>query len=181
MFIIKTPRTYDVEKIAADVRQAMLKVRSGNHINISKRPGDDDNAALTFRADSLYDRNLGKYIHSESEWKEINPLFRSTYLEHVYDDVCKYAYESYKLKIGRARINILPGKQCLTLHKDLMEEVRFHVPVNTNKGALFINNDQVGRMEEEGALYVYKTSMLHTAINASREMRVHLVFSTYKE
>ena len=70
-------------------------------------------------------------------------------------------------------------KTCLTYHKD-DSTMRLHVPIITNDACFFINNDVVGKMQKCGGLYLYDVASRHTAVNASREDRIHLVVNCYQ-
>ena len=100
-------------------------------------------------------------------------------MEEVIERVREVASQD-GVKIGRIRFMYLLPKTCYTLHVDL-EEFRYHVPLVSNKRCFFVNADQVERMCGIGQLYRFRTREPHTAVNASTETRIHLVFDTYTE
>lgn len=103
--------------------------------------------------------------------------FKGTRVEAVIRDVRRLAI-NYHTKIGRVRLLRLKPKTCYSLHTD-KEEFRFHIPLVTNRSCLFICGEQISRMEEVGRLYTFRTNLEHTAINASFQNRLHLVFDTW--
>lgn len=114
---------------------------------------------------------------STRDFTTTNSFIKGMYLGEVVDSVEEFAATMGK-KIGRIRFLNLKPKACYTWHIDI-DEFRFHVPVVTNPGAMFISGDSVERMPIEGQLYQFFTRELHTAINAWKTDRLHLVFDTY--
>lgn len=152
-----------------------------SHINLTKRRSDSESEAEYVGLHTLANREKTKYIYQESEWVENRELIRGSYLEQVLTDLRDYVSKYFLLEIGRARVNILHPKMCLTAHRDLQEHVRFHIPLVTNEHNYFINDNELYQMLSLGRLYMYNVSQLHTAVNASRERRIHLVFSTFRK
>jgi len=54
-----------------------------------------------------------------------------------------------------------------------------HIPLITNDNCFFINNEVISRMDAVGHMYTFDSTVKHTAVNASRESRTHLVASVY--
>jgi len=73
----------------------------------------------------------------------------------------------------RTRVLILNPRECYTYHTD--PTPRMHIPVKTNEACMFILNNKVFKMEEEGSLYWIDTTSPHLALNGSREQRIHIV------
>jgi hypothetical protein len=110
---------------------------------------------------------------TEWDWDHINPLFKGTYLETVYNTLAK----DYKL--GRARfMRMDKDNRALTYHYD--EGIRLHIPVITNPHAWFVlDNQKLYSMDDPGRLYILDANKYHSALNLSRENlpRVHIVIS----
>lgn len=77
------------------------------------------------------------------------------------------------LGIYRTRVLRLKPKTCYTYHTDRTK--RIHIPLITNNKCMFIIDDKVYRYPADGNYYEINTTLLHTAINASREDRIHIV------
>lgn len=129
---------------------------------------------------SLYDYMSGEFTRTTSEFNKTNPLLEDSYIGSVIKAVRAFAKNTDVVNIGRIRIMRLKPKTCYTLHQD-PEEFRYHIPLYTSSSALFIVDNEVGKMPTTGLLYRFKTNAPHTAVNASFHERVHLVFDTYKD
>ncbi|MEQ1723161.1 MAG: aspartyl/asparaginyl beta-hydroxylase domain-containing protein [Pseudobdellovibrio sp.] len=127
---------------------------------------------------SLYNYEKKEFIAPTEKFNILNNVFVSTEVESLYMFVKNFAMQNYQVNIGRVRLMRLEPKTCLTYHLDL-EEFRFHVPLISNEKCFFVVNDLVYRMSDTSTLYKFKTNLLHTAVNASTEIRDHLVFDTY--
>lgn len=126
---------------------------------------------------SLYNYKLGKFDRATHDFTILNQHFIGTYMEAAISEVKKQAIID-GVQIGRIRYMYLQPKTCYTLHTD-PEEFRYHIPLVTNSKCFFVNGDVVERMPHVGWLYRFQTSVQHTAVNASNDVRIHLVFDTY--
>ena len=63
-------------------------------------------------------------------------------------------------------------KTCLTLHFDASP--RIHIPVITNPDCIMIIDNVVYHLPA-GKMYWTDTTKSHTAVNASREIRSHII------
>ena len=169
----------DIERVV-DIAADHIVRDNSNHVNIKKRAQDSGYDAVHIGRETLADPKRTKYLYSESEWTEYREPFIGSYVHEVCLQLEDYIKQRYNLNIGRIRFNLLPAKSCLTLHQDKQETHRFHIPIMTNDSCFFVNNMRVYQMLTEGALYAYSVREQHTAVNASREPRVHLVLSTYE-
>jgi hypothetical protein len=93
--------------------------------------------------------------------------FKNTIFENIYNIVNK------EYKIGRVRLMKSDPKTCLSWHKD--SNYRLHYPIKTQDGCLMIIDDEVLHLEQS-TWYLASTTKFHTALNASKESRIHLVF-----
>lgn len=102
----------------------------------------------------------------ESDFTELCSQFRGTLFEDVY----------YKLKqkynIGRVRLMTSQPKTCLTWHRD--DSHRIHYPIKTQFGCMMVFDDKPYILEQNHWYYT-KTDQFHTAVNASKGTRTHLV------
>lgn len=102
----------------------------------------------------------------ENDFKYLCKQFENTAFETVYNAL----QERYNL--GRVRIMISKPKTCLSWHKDNTQRV--HFPMKTQEGCFMLINNEVQHLEKH-QWYITDTTINHTAINASKEDRLHLV------
>ena len=103
----------------------------------------------------------------EQDFTETCDLFENTYI----DTVIKTIKQQHN--VVRGRFMLMKHKTCLTMHVDKTK--RIHIPIYTNKDCMMIINDNICRMPY-GKTYLVDTTVPHTALNASKDPRVHLVF-----
>ena len=103
----------------------------------------------------------------ESQYTELCPEFKDTYVEEVYNLVKKH------FKIGRMRFLMKPPRSCLSWHRD--PEKRLHIPIITNKGNIMVIDDIAFHMPSDGAAYITDNTKYHNFFNGSECERVHLV------
>ena len=103
----------------------------------------------------------------ESQYTELCPEFKDTYVEEVYNLVKKH------FKIGRMRFLMKPPRSCLSWHRD--PEKRLHIPIITNKGNIMVIDDIAFHMPADGAAYITDNTKYHNFFNGSECERVHLV------
>lgn len=99
----------------------------------------------------------------EDEKEFIYPLFDIPYINSIMKEQNLY----------RVRLMNLKSKTCYTYHEDY--EKRFHIPISTNENCFFIIDDKLKRYPADGNWYIIDTTKKHTAVNASRKDRIHLV------
>lgn len=104
--------------------------------------------------------------YSEIDFRYLTETFRDTPLEEVYNLV------SSRWSFGRVRLMRSQPKTCLSWHTDTSP--RLHYPINTQEGCLMVVEDEVKHMPAD-TWWMVDTTLPHTAMNASRESRVHLV------
>lgn len=176
-YITPTDIRFDPKKLRSN-----LEYLSKNHehpISLRTVAGDVDDP-YSYGSRSLYDSKGGIAWESDSNWVRYIPQIEKLYVVDVVKQIEMYAAEHLSCKVGRARLLSLNPKECYTYHRDIDNILRIHVPVITNDKCLFINDDIVGRMPEAGRMYLFNTLVMHTALNASRERRTHLVVNCYK-
>ena len=99
----------------------------------------------------------------EREVEFTYPLFNIPYINSIIKEHNLY----------RVRLMNLKSKTCYTYHKDQCK--RFHIPIITNENCFFIVDDNLIRYPADGNYYIVDTDKKHTAINASKEDRIHLI------
>ena len=104
----------------------------------------------------------------ESDFDTMCSVFKNTLFETVYDAITQ------NYKVGRIRLMKMKPKTCLSWHMDLC--ARVHYPIKTQDGCMMIIDQQVCHMPANTWWYT-DTHKHHTAINASRSDRIHLVCS----
>lgn len=78
-----------------------------------------------------------------------------------------------KYDLVRTRVLILRPKECYTWHKD--KSTRLHIPVTTNESCFLLVDNTSIHLPADGTIYEVDTTLYHTALNASRENRIHIV------
>ncbi len=105
----------------------------------------------------------------ERDFRVINPEFRGTAIEEL---LGKLPFD-----FGRTRLMRMAKKSSLSIHWD--SSVRYHYAVTTNPACYLVFMDgDIGHFRHvpaDGYLYCMDARLTHTAINASREARTHLV------
>lgn len=110
---------------------------------------------------------LRSTIFKETDFTETCNIFVGTYI----DDAINILKEQFP--IVRGRFMKMKHKTCLTMHKD--KSKRIHIPIYTNKDCMMILDNNIVSLPF-GSAYLVDTTVPHTAINASKDSRVHLVF-----
>jgi len=103
---------------------------------------------------------------AEKDFEFLCSAFRDTLFETVYLKL----KEHYLL--GRVRLMKSKPKSCLSWHYDL--EKRLHYPIKTQEGCFMVIDDEVQHVPQF-QWCLTDTTTKHTAVNASKEERIHLV------
>lgn len=110
-------------------------------------------------------------VLEETIFTETCDLFKNTYIEHVINKL-KSDYNVY-----RGRFMMLKYKTCLSMHID--GTPRLHIPIITNPDCFMVIDNQICKLQA-GKAYITNTLLPHTAINAGKKDRTHLVFCVDK-
>lgn len=159
-------------KTLPELYDASLLYKEYKKLNIAKHQvhvSSHDGKTYEFENGTIYEYDNV----DQNDYIIINDLFKNSYIEEVYNDVNK------KYKVCRARIMTMtpPTNRAYSYHYD--QSPRLHIPIKTNRDSMFLINDTVYRMPEEGRLYFMDTVQPHSALNLSRdETRIHMVFCT---
>ncbi len=104
---------------------------------------------------------------NEAMYTEFVDEFKSTYFKEVYDQL------SMKYKLGRVRLLLKEPRSTLSWHRD--PEVRLHIPIYTNPGAIMVIDNIAKHMPADGSVWITNNRKYHNAFNGGEENRVHLV------
>lgn len=96
----------------------------------------------------------------------------SIYIHPIFEEMPLTNHYINSLNAFRCRIMISDPKGCMSMHRDASPRV--HIPVKTNKDCLMIIDKQCYNLEV-GNCYFTDTTKHHTAVNASRENRIHII------
>ena len=164
-------RATDIEHDLAAVRAAIEAVegplKEHGQLSVTSRPGAEK---------PLLDA-LGWLPEDarEADYSVINEEFRGTAIEAL--------LEKLPFRHGRVRLMRLAPKSCLSIHADSTR--RYHYAVTTSPECFLVEVDGTqGRFHHvpaDGRLYEMDARLTHTAINASRNPRVHLVICNADE
>jgi hypothetical protein len=110
---------------------------------------------------------LKDHLLKETDFTETCDLFKNTYIETVIDQI------KNKFPIVRGRFMKMKHKTCLSMHSD--KSKRIHIPIYTNENCMMIVDSNIVKLPF-GKTYLVDTTYPHTAINASKDSRVHLDF-----
>lgn len=108
----------------------------------------------------------------EEDFNIICDYFKGSYIEQVVNEI------NSKYEVFRTRFMMIRYKTCLSTHTD--SSIRIHIPIVTNPHCYMVIDDKIWRLSTNKT-YIVNTLLDHTAINAGRTDRVHLVFCTNKE
>jgi len=104
----------------------------------------------------------------ESDFSILCTVFKDSLFEEIYQSI------QTKYKLGRIRLMKMKPKTCLSWHMD--DCIRIHYPIKTDKGCMMIIDQEVKHMPAN-TWWQTNTLPYHTAINASKIDRIHLVAS----
>tara|TARA_B100001287_G_scaffold95244_2_gene80050 strand:+ start:9012 stop:9584 length:573 start_codon:yes stop_codon:yes gene_type:complete len=151
-------------------------------INSTKRDPDNfllGRCSLFYDWDKSYTDKSGKLVVprrqppiKEKNFTHLCSAFKGTQFEEVFNIL------NSKYKVGRIRIMNSQPKTCLSWHKD--DSTRIHYPMKTQDGCLMVIEDEVKHLEKN-TWYHTNTTVKHTAMNASKEQRLHLVACVLEE
>ena len=142
----------DIDRILLEVEKYVPEY--GRQISLQTVPGNIDPAYGTGRMTALH--------HPESAFTE--PMFpQMEYTNKIIKD----------LGLVRTRLMKLHPYQCYTYHVDATP--RIHIPLITNKNCFMVLDDIVERYPADGNHYWVDTTKMHTFVNASTEVRIHIV------
>lgn len=158
-----------------------LKWHDGCQICLNAPPRFSDNPHFGVgRLKEKYefgDDTLDGQIAEAAKWLNEDPwvlcdIFRDTLFEDLYD-----ALDS-KYKVGRVRLMKSNPNTCYAWHQDPIP--RLHYPIKTQEGCLMVIEDEVQFMAQD-VWCLTDTTKSHTAVNGSKEERIHVVADLFPE
>ena len=166
--INQTEYVFDVPMLVQEVNSITKTVpfaEYGDQICVTQRPGVND---LRDGCGSIWLKEEQRFRALETEFTEINPLFKNTYIAEI--------IRTLPMNFGRVRIMNMRPRAVYSFHKDT--EIRYHLALITNPNAWIIYRDKPPyHIPADGHLYSMDATKRHTAINLGDESRVHLVFN----
>jgi hypothetical protein len=177
--ITELEQRFDAARITQEVTSIFtaLQVPMDQSRTLSHRGETTDEVAMLndFVGSLAYVKNGVKDVALD-EFKFLHPRLKGTYTEQVIEEVRALS----EFPVGRIRWAVLRARSCYSYHIDV-DPIRYHVPLKTHPQlCMFIVDEVVLRMPEEGRLYSLNPRKLHTAINALNvNLRIHLLFDTY--
>ena len=163
------------------LQQNVIHWNDNDQICLNTVEGKEDNFIIG-TGSLVYDWDQGKIkdqngneIHvvkqkqstvQENDFTILCSQFKNTMFETVYNEL------SNKYKLGRVRLMRSKSKTCLSWHTD--NSIRLHYPLKTQEGCLMIIEDEVMHLTKD-VWWMTNTKVKHTALNASKEDRIHLV------
>lgn len=103
---------------------------------------------------------------TETDFTVLCTPFKNTLFEKAYNAIKE------KFNIGRVRLMRSHPNSCLSWHYD--DSRRLHYPIKTQDGCFMVIKDEVKHLKENQWCFT-DTLVEHTAFNASKEIRIHLV------
>lgn len=94
-------------------------------------------------------------------------MFNGTYIGETIDMLRE------RFGVYRGRFMLMRYKTCLSSHMDYSP--RLHIPIVTNQDCFMVVDDHVCKLPW-GNTYLVDTRLPHTAVNAGKKDRIHLVF-----
>ena len=109
------------------------------------------------------------YGSEERDFTEFNPNFKGTVFEYI--------FENFPYTMGRMRLMKMLPKRAMWMHND-PGMVRYHFAIITNENCFILYRDHGHyHIPSDGMCYFMDTEEYHSAVNTSREDRIHLVIS----
>jgi hypothetical protein len=164
----------DIEKLREAYEIAVEKVGFSqgivNCISVTHcEDGTSDTRGIFWTKDESYNEIQIEKPVRESKYTKIDDVLTGTYLEEVVKKLSKH------YTLGRVRLLKLDPRNSLSYHRD--PELRIHIPIITNPGAMVIVENFATHMPADGSVYIMNTKKYHTAFNGGTSPRVHLVAS----
>ena len=160
--IRKTDTKIDLERLRAESSKLLWddKLQKTNMQVSIQTDGSND-----------WENSTGSRIGvKESIWDKIHPALKGSWWETDF-------FPSLPWKVYRTRLMVMEGRRCYSIHTD--DNPRLHIAITTHNQAKFIftSPPEIIHIPADGHVWWVDTTKEHTAINASKDMRVHLLMS----
>jgi hypothetical protein len=104
------------------------------------------------------------YLHVDNNELEYNiNLFDIPYINSIMDEH----------KLVRTRLMRMKKKTCYYWHKDLTK--RLHIAIDTHPHCFLLVDGEQFHIPADGTPHIIDTTKMHTALNASKQDRIHIV------
>ncbi len=157
----------DLDPVRSAVAGVDALLKEHGQLSVTSRPG---------AAEPLLDA-LGWLPEDarEADYSVVNEEFRGGAIEEL--------LRKLPFRHGRVRLMRLAPKSCLSIHKDSTR--RYHYAVRTSPDCYLVEMNATSgifhHIPADGRLYEMDARRTHTAINAGREGRVHIVICNADE
>jgi len=91
------------------------------------------------------------------------PLFDIPYINDII----------HEHRLTRTRVMRMFKKTCYYWHKDITQ--RLHIPIVTNEHCFLVFEDGTMHLPATGKAYIIDTTRYHSAMNASKQDRIHII------
>lgn len=115
---------------------------------------------------------LKENLLKETDFTTLCTQFKGTIFEEIHKELSKHYV------LGRVRLMRALPKTCLSWHRDT--SIRIHYPIKTQEGCFMVVEDEVKHLEKNKWWWT-NTTTKHTAVNSSKESRIHLVVCVLSE
>ena len=149
-------------------------VSSFGAISLTQIPGDPDSIKGNKARGVFWTKpdKSGKEVTrdqkiDEAAYSEFIDEYKDTYFKEVFETL------SSKYKLGRVRILLKEPRSTLSWHRD--PELRLHIPIITNPGAIMVVDHVAKHMPADGSVWITNNTKYQNAFNGGEENRIHLV------
>ena len=155
---------FDIDRVRSELEELTTRVplafERTRQLGLHSFPGSTD---------PWYDGcRKQREIGNDADYTLLHPQLHGSYVEEIFNRL--------PFRPFRARLMVLDPGVCYSMHHD--DTPRYHVAVNTSPGAhfVFVDHERIVHIPADGRIYFVDTRQTHTAFNASRAPRLHIVF-----
>ena len=155
---------FDIDRLRAEIealtRRVPLAFERTRQLGLHSFPGSTD---------PWYDGcRKQREIGDDTAYTVLHPDLEGTYIEEF--------FKLLSFKPFRARLMVLDPSVCYSIHND--DTPRYHVAVTTSPDArfVFVERQKIIHIPADGRVYFVDTRQKHTAFNAGKQPRMHIVF-----
>jgi len=164
-----------IEKL--DFNVDINRLRSDTEKVLTEYPVNDQNQICfqntKFGLDDVYEGTGDARLPQCPTYKKLEKdfvYFNMTFRDTIFYDI------SQKFS-GRMRLHVLSSKKCYWMHTD-PNIIRYHFAIFTNDNCFILYKDNYQfHIPADGHCYKMDAGPNHTALNAGKENRIHLVIS----
>lgn len=102
-----------------------------------------------------------------AEFDALHPKLKGTWWETFFN--------SLPMRVSRTRIARLPPRKCYSVHKDFHKTLHIAVYTNPKSYFLFVDEQRLIHIPEDGNIWMVDTKRNHTAFNGGDDTRIHLM------